>query len=70
MLRDDLVEHGELYLDPCSVTDDEAEIVADAIAEEMQRFRDEGDGLHQSWSDVKRAREAGILSWSGGSDAA
>ena len=34
ILRDDLVEHGELYLDPCNVTDDEAEIVADAIAEE------------------------------------
>jgi L-seryl-tRNA(Ser) seleniumtransferase len=70
VLRDDLVEHGELYLDPCNVTDDEAEIVAEAIAEEMQRFRDEGDGLRQSWSDVKRAREAGILGWSRGGDAA
>ena len=70
VLRDDLVEHGELYLDPCNVTDDEAEIVAVAITEEMQRFRDEGDGLRQSWSDVKRERETGILRWSGGSDAA
>ena len=70
VLRDDLVEHGELYLDPCNVTDDEAEIVANAIAEEMQRFRDEGNGLRQSWSDVKRNREAGILGWSGGNDTA
>ncbi len=70
VLRDDLVEHGELYLDPCNVTDDEAEIVADAIVEEMQRFQDEGGGLRRSWSDVKREREAGILGWSRGGDAA
>ncbi len=70
VLRDDLAEHGEIYLDPCNVTDDEAGIVAVAITEEMQRFRDQGDGLRQSWGDVKRAREAGILSWSGGGDAA
>ncbi|MGI9421212.1 MAG: aminotransferase class V-fold PLP-dependent enzyme [Geminicoccaceae bacterium] len=70
VLRDDLVEHGELYLDPCNVTDDEAEITAFAIAEEMQRFRDEGDGLRRSWSEVKRAREEGILKWNGGGDPA
>ena len=70
VLRDDLVEHGELYLDPCNITDDEAETVATAITEEMQRFRDQGDGLRQSWSDVKRVREASILGWSGGGDAA
>lgn len=70
VLRDDLVEHGELYLDPCNVTDEEVAIVADAIVEEMQRFRDEGGGLRQSWSDVKRAREAAVLSWNGGGDAA
>ena len=70
VVRDDLIERGELYLDPCNVTDEEAAAVADAIAEEMQRFRDEGDGLRRRWSDVKRAREAAILSWSGGGDAA
>ncbi|MGI9507096.1 MAG: aminotransferase class V-fold PLP-dependent enzyme, partial [Geminicoccaceae bacterium] len=70
VLRDDLVEHDELYLDPCNVTDDEAEIVAIAITEEMQRFRDKGGGLRQSRSDVKRTREASILGWSGGGDAA
>jgi hypothetical protein len=68
-VRDDLIEHGEIYLDPCNVTDDEAAAAADAIAEEMQRFRDEGTGLRQSWSDVKRAREKVVLSWSGGGDA-
>lgn len=68
ILRDDLVERGEVYLDPCNVTDDEAALVAAAIAEEMQRFRDQGTGLLRSWSDVKRARETGILDWRGNGD--
>ena len=69
-VRDDLIERGEFYLDPCNVTDDEARAVAEAIAEEARRFHDHGGGLTQSWSDVKRAREADKLSWSGGGDAA
>ena len=69
-VRDDLIERGEFYLDPCNVTDDEARAVAEAIAEEARRFHDDGGGLTQSWSDAKRAREADALSWSGGGDAA
>ncbi|MGI9418112.1 MAG: aminotransferase class V-fold PLP-dependent enzyme, partial [Geminicoccaceae bacterium] len=68
ILRDDLVERGEVHLDPCNVTDNEAALVAAAIAEEMQRFRDQGTGLRRSWSDVKRTREAGILDWRGNGD--
>ncbi|MGH1477629.1 MAG: aminotransferase class V-fold PLP-dependent enzyme [Geminicoccales bacterium] len=58
-----VVVRDEVYLDPCSVTDDEAALVGGAIAEEMQRFRDQGTGLLRSWSDVKRERETGILDW-------
>ena len=70
VVRDDLVERQELYLDPCNLTDAEAAAVAVAIREEVERFLARGDGRRQSWSDVKLAREAAILSWSGNRDGA
>lgn len=70
VVRDDLIERGEFYLDPCNVTDDEARAVAEAISEETGRFREEGGGLKQGWSEVKRAREDAAMGWSGGGDAA
>ena len=70
VVRDDLVERQELYLDPCNLTDAEAAAVAAAIREEVDRFRAQGDGCRQSWSDVKRGREAAILGWSGSRDVA
>ncbi len=68
VVRDDLVERQELYLDPCNLTDAEAALVAAAIREEADRFRAGGDGCRQGWSDVKRARAAAILGWSGNRD--
>ena len=69
VVRDDLIERQEIYLDPCNLTDQEAAIVAAAIREEAERLRVSGDGRHASWSDIKRAREAAILAWSGDRDA-
>ena len=69
VVRDDLMERQELYLDPCNLTDEEAAMVAAAIREEAARFKATGDGCRESWSDIKRAREAAILSGSGGGDA-
>ncbi len=69
VVRDDLMERQELYLDPCNLTDEEAATVAAAIREEAERFRAQGDGCRESWSDTKRAREAAILAWSGKADA-
>ena len=68
-VRDDLVERQELYLDPCNLTDEEAAMVAAAIREEAGRFKATGDGCRESWSDIKRTREAAILAWSGDGDA-
>ncbi|MCY4006046.1 MAG: hypothetical protein OXE84_04335 [Rhodobacteraceae bacterium] len=68
IVRDDLIEHQEIYLDPCNLTDDEAEHVVVAIREEVARFRADGDGLQLSWSDIKHAREAQILAWRGNWD--
>jgi len=63
IVRDDLVEHGEFYLDPCNVTGEEAVAVSEAICEEVAAVRERGDGRRRSWSDVKRAREADVLAW-------
>ena len=65
VVRDDLIERQEIYLDPCNLTDEEAAVVAAAIREEAERLRVSGDGCRESWSDIKRAREAAILAWSG-----
>ncbi|MDE0204191.1 MAG: hypothetical protein OXK73_17360 [Rhodospirillaceae bacterium] len=69
VVRDDLIERQEIYLDPCNLTDEEAAVVAAAIREEAERLRAGGDGCRASWNQIKRAREAAILSWSGGRDA-
>ena len=69
VVRDDLIERQEIYLDPCNLTEEEAAAVAAAIREEAERFRARGDGCRESWSDIKRAREAAILVWSGDGDA-
>lgn len=56
VVRDDLVEHGYFFLDPCNVDNDEATTVGDAIQSECELVRAAGDGLQMSWSEVKRAR--------------
>ena len=69
VVRDDLIERQEIYLDPCNLTDDEAAVVASAIREEAERLGAGDDGGRTSWSDIKRAREAAVLAWSGDGDA-
>ena len=69
VVRDNLVERQEIYLDPCNLTDDEAAKVASAIREEAARFREEGGGGKIGWSDVKRAREALVQGRKGIGDA-
>ncbi|MDE0307930.1 MAG: hypothetical protein OXI87_24050 [Albidovulum sp.] len=68
-VRDGLVERQEIYLDPCNVTDDEAETVAEAIVEEVDRAKTAGYGRRMTWSDAKSIREASVLSWPGERDA-
>jgi len=62
-VRDDLVEHGEIYLDPCNLDADEAALVGAAIIEEIQRALRDGSGRRQRWAEVKRAREAAAFRW-------
>lgn len=65
VVRDDLIERQEIYLDPCNVSDEEAEQVSVAMCEEISRFQSAGDGCQVSWSDIKLGREQAIKSWSG-----
>ncbi len=71
-VRDDHCEAGEIYLDPCQVTTEEANQVSRAIAEAVAAARKNRDGCKKSWSDMKRNRERAILSWPdmGGRDGA
>ena len=57
-LRDDLAEHGLLYLDPCNVTEEEAQTVSEAIRATLDAFARDGTGRKRSWSDVKAGRDA------------
>lgn len=67
VVRDDLIERQEIYLDPCNLNDEEATAVADAFLEEISRFQHSNDGRRKSWSVVKKEREAATKGW--GSDA-
>lgn len=63
ILRDDLIEHGEFYLDPCNVDPEEAKLAASAIVEEVAEAKAKGNGLAVSWSEVKQQRVEGAVSW-------
>lgn len=63
MVRDDLVEKGLIFLDPCNLDFQEAEQVADAILDELSKTKASGDGCRKSWSDVKRSRSRAPLLW-------
>ncbi len=69
ILRDDLIEHGEFYLDPCNVHPEEAKLAASAIVEEAAAAKAKGDGLAVTWSEVKQRRAQGVLSWPASEDA-
>jgi L-seryl-tRNA(Ser) seleniumtransferase len=62
-LRDDHAEHQRLYLDPCNVTAEEAETVAQAIRAALEAARRNGDGCRRSWSEEKRRRGRASLPW-------
>jgi L-seryl-tRNA(Ser) seleniumtransferase len=62
-LRDDLAEHQLLYLDPCNVTAEEAQVAAARIREAVEEAQARGDGRRLSWTDEKRARARASVPW-------
>jgi L-seryl-tRNA(Ser) seleniumtransferase len=59
-LRDDHAEHQRLHLDPCNLTEVEAEAVATAIRAALAAARSVGDGCRTTWSAVKRRRSRAL----------
>jgi L-seryl-tRNA(Ser) seleniumtransferase len=62
-VRDDLVEYGYFFLDPCNVTEAEAREASDAIADEIAKARANGDGLRISLAERRGAAIASALRW-------
>ncbi len=62
-VRDDLIEHGYLFLDPCNLVAGEEEVVAVRIRDEMARAAASKDGLAYTLSDRKRRGVKCLLNW-------
>jgi L-seryl-tRNA(Ser) seleniumtransferase len=63
MVRDDLVEQGAIYLDPCNVDEPEARLAAAAIADEVALAKARPDDGRMGWAEVKRQRASAALAW-------
>jgi len=62
-VRDDLIETGIFYLDPCNLDGEEAALVAAAIRAEVEAARARGDGRRQAFSEHRAAGLAGSLAF-------
>jgi L-seryl-tRNA(Ser) seleniumtransferase len=63
IVRDHEVEHGFFYLDPCNLHPGEAEIVAERIAQELERTRMQAPGHPSSVAERKARRFQRLLAW-------
>ncbi len=62
-VRDDLIEHGFFFLDPCNLAAGEEKVVAERIVEELTRAAKRKDGLAYTLSERKRRRIDAAISW-------
>ena len=62
-VRDDLIEHGIFFLDPCNVLPGEEVVVAERIAEEVAAALKNGDGRRYDLSERRRRGVASALAW-------
>ncbi len=62
-VRDDLVEHGYFFLDPCNILPGEEVTVAERIADSVQTALKAGGGPGCSLSERRRRANAALLSW-------
>jgi L-seryl-tRNA(Ser) seleniumtransferase len=63
MVRDDEVEQGYFFLDPCNLHEGEAAIVADRLAAELERARAEPQPVATPLAERRRRHEAAVLAW-------
>ena len=68
ILRDDLIEHGEFYLDPCNVHPEEAKLAVDikfATSIDKRQLVQPGTtfeaGQVYCWTQVKGGKGAGVI---------
>jgi L-seryl-tRNA(Ser) seleniumtransferase len=62
-VRDDLIEHGYFFLDPCNLKPEEDKTIADAIRDILQSARRNGDGPGVSFAERRRRNLAARLRW-------
>lgn len=62
-VRDDLIEHGYFFLDPCNLIAGEEEVVGRRIVEEINAARSKGDGKKYSLSERRRKGIESLLKW-------
>ena len=62
-VRDDLVEHGCFYLDPCNLTSEEAVVVGAAIRAALRRAADEPIGRRYGLEERRRRSAEAALRW-------
>ena len=66
VVRDDLVEHGYFFLDPCNLARGEAEIVSDGIKVVLREARSGSIGRRYTCSERRRRSVAAALCWPDG----
>ncbi len=62
-VRDDLIEHGYFFLDPCNLLPGEEVVVGQRIVDELTLARARGDGRRYSLSARRRRSLASLLRW-------
>ena len=62
-VRDDLIEHGYFFLDPCNLLPGEEVVVSQRIMDELQRVSTSRDGLQYSISQRRRRDIDNLLKW-------
>jgi L-seryl-tRNA(Ser) seleniumtransferase len=62
-VRDDLIEHGYFFLDPCNVTEAEAHEVSAAIMDEIAKAQSGADGFKVTFAERRRLAIDSVLRW-------
>lgn len=62
-VRDDLIEHGHFFLDPCNVTEAEAREASAAIMDEIAKAQTAADGFRITLAERRRLAIASALRW-------
>jgi D-glucosaminate-6-phosphate ammonia-lyase len=65
-VRDDLIEHGYFFLDPCNLAAGEERIVVEAIIDEVEAAQRKADGCRENFAQHRGHKIARLLQWPDG----